>query len=885
MELQFDNQTPDTLKPVTVLGRTFATDEERRTYFREELRKLLPELKKIEGFPIGVDEDILKLSDPPYYTACPNPWLNDFIKEWEVEKIELEAQGKRVSNFEVEEPYATAINVSKNHPIYNAHSYHTKVPHQVIMKYYLYYTQPGDIVLDSFAGTGMSGVAANSCAFPEKEMLSEFNNEWKKQFDKLPTWGKRNCILGDLSPITSFITYNYTNQINKIDFEKAANTIFNQLESELGWTYKIKCNDGTVGVVNYVIWSENQVCPNCNSEFNYWDIAVNFEKNIVSDEYLCPHCNRLIFKSKSIKAFSTEYDSLLDMSVSKAKYSPMIINYTVGKKRYERLLNSEEKMIIEKANKLSLDYEIPISELKIGDKTSDPFRLGVRYLHQFYSHRNLLILSRMYDLINSYKCNERLRNYLKIWFTSCQSRLHLMNRYAVKHHRHVGPMANTLYISSTPTEISPFYFIKSKIKDNTLNIYSNNNIVNQIASATTSSIKNDSIDYIFTDPPFGANIMYSELNFLWESWLKVKTNNTEEAISNKSQNKGIYEYQLIMLRCLKEYYRVLKPNKWMTVEFSNTSASVWNAIQNAIQRAGFVISSVTDLSKGRGGLHGIVGVTAVNQDLAISCYKPSSVFDIKFQQSQHSEVGIWDFILEHLSHLPVHLVKENATTAVIERSPKILFDRLIAFYVQRNLPVPIDAGLFQKGLKERFIERDGMYFTAEQVHEYDSKKAELPNFVQLSLLVASEQDGVMWLRRELEHTAQTYQELQPKWMQALAGVRKGDILPELKDILEENFLQNESGAWYLPDLENEIDLEKVRTGRMLRLFATYREQASKPKGKIKEARVEALRVGFKQCYKDKDFKTIVTIGDSIPNNLLMEDEVLLQYYDIAISRV
>ena len=72
---------------------------------------------------------------------------------------------------------------------------------------------------------------------------------------------------------------------------------------------------------------------------------------------------------------------------------------------------------------------------------------------------------------------------------------------------------------------------------------------------------------------------------------------------------------------------------------------------------------------------------------------------------------------------------------------------------------------------------------------------------------------------------------------------------------------------------------------MLRLFATYREQASKPKGKIKEARVEALRAGFKQCYKDKDFKTIVTIGDCIPNNLLMEDEVLLQYYDIAISRV
>ena len=122
-------------------------------------------------------------------------------------------------------------------------------------------------------------------------------------------------------------------------------------------------------------------------------------------------------------------------------------------------------------------------------------------------------------------------------------------------------------------------------------------------------------------------------------------------------------------------------------------------------------------------------------------------------------------------------------------------------------------------------------------------------------------------------------------MQALAGARKGDVIPELRDILEDNFLQNEAGAWYIPDMENEIDLEKVRTRRLLKQFEAYKEQASKPKGKIKEARVEALRTGFKQCYKDKDFKTIVTIGDCIPNNLLMEDEVLLQYYDIAVSRV
>ena len=86
--------------------------------------------------------------------------------------------------------------------------------------------------------------------------------------------------------------------------------------------------------------------------------------------------------------------------------------------------------------------------------------------------------------------------------------------------------------------------------------------------------------------------MYSELNYLWESWLKIKTDNSTEAIQNKSQGKGFDEYQLLMTGCFREYYRVLKPGRWMTVEFSNTNAAIWNGIQTALQRAGFVVANV-----------------------------------------------------------------------------------------------------------------------------------------------------------------------------------------------------------------------------------------------------------------------------------------------------
>ena len=104
---------------IICLGKKFNSDDERREYFRNELRKKLSELKHIDGFPIGEDEDIIALSDPPYYTACPNPWMNDFIRQWEEEKTNLIESGIRNIEFNVSEPYAVDVTEGKNNPIYN----------------------------------------------------------------------------------------------------------------------------------------------------------------------------------------------------------------------------------------------------------------------------------------------------------------------------------------------------------------------------------------------------------------------------------------------------------------------------------------------------------------------------------------------------------------------------------------------------------------------------------------------------------------------------------------------------------------------------------------------------------------------------------------------
>lgn len=188
---------------VECLGLQFASDEERRAYFTEKLREKLrdPEFRKIEGFPIGSDEDILALSDPPYYTACPNPFIEDFVRVYGKPYDPSEAYRK--------EPFAVDVSEGKNDPIYNAHSYHTKVPHKAIMRYILHYTKPGDVVLDGFCGTGMTGVAAYSCGRPDAEFRLQVEKEWTEAGRARPEWGARYSILGELSPAATFISQNY----------------------------------------------------------------------------------------------------------------------------------------------------------------------------------------------------------------------------------------------------------------------------------------------------------------------------------------------------------------------------------------------------------------------------------------------------------------------------------------------------------------------------------------------------------------------------------------------------------------------------------------------------------------------------------------------------
>lgn len=696
---------------IDVLGMNFSSDDERVKYFREDLKKKIADMKSVDGFPCGSDDDIINLSNPPFYTACPNPYVNNFIDKWEEEKKELEKEGKRSACFKVNEPYVSSISEGKNNKFYRLHTYHTKVPHPAIMKYLLYYTQPGDIIYDGFSGTGMTGVAASKCGSCSDDLKKELRDEFIHLNRKEPVWGARKSILSDLSPAATFISANLNSKYETKEIKDSIYKKTNNLYNNIGWMFETRHIDGGTGVIDYVVWGEVVQCPFCNIEFTLWSVCADIKKGRMSKEFNCPSCDSRLSKKSSNKVFETKFDSILKKPIRVVKYEPLFIKYSIRGKSFYKKPDSVDIDNINKIEGVEIKSHIPLVKLAKGSDSNRCKRIGITHVHHFYTKRNLIFIS---ELWSQFDIQERFVA------TSIMSRnLTKLNRFVINKHnprgRINGPLSGTLYVPSEYVEQNPFDLLKSKIPKFS---WDNSDSVISTHAAQSSLINDNTIDYIFTDPPFGANIMYSELNIIWESWLGVFTDNASEAIESKHQDKSIVEYERLMLDCFKEYFRILKPGKWMTVVFSNTRAEVWNSIQNSIRESGFIIAGVSSLDKKHGGIKSMTYQTSVKQDLVMSCYKPSSVLNDCFSNKTVKDISVWEFIDNHLNYLPVELIQGRSSTDIIERSPKILFDRVVAFYVCNGLQVPLDATDFQKGLRSRFIEIDGMFFTKEQSYRY-----------------------------------------------------------------------------------------------------------------------------------------------------------------------
>jgi hypothetical protein len=947
-QTSFDMQTVATAQgPVECLGMKFENDERRREYFLEQLGQKLkdPEFRKIEGFPIGSDEDILALSDPPYYTACPNPFIAEFIQHY----------GKPYdpSKPYSREPFAADVSEGKNDPIYNAHSYHTKVPHKAIMRYILHYTEPGDVVFDGFCGTGMTGVAANLCGdqdaiaslgYPvttEGRILDEDEHEVSRCGNRFP-------VLNDLSPAATLIAAGYNLTTDSKGFAQIARNLLDRFNVEYGWMYETKDpKSATKCPIDFTIWSEVFSCSHCAGELEFWDLAWDEESGVLDDKPTCSHCGAEVSKRDLLRRTTTYYDKALKATRTRQILRPVEIHYKHEGVNKTKKPDKDDQATLEKIEGLIESIQYPTELMMFvpeGQEWGDLYRgyhEGISRVHDFFLPRQLVAFSLLWQFGNDLPDEETKR----LWRFSLQSivvSFTRRNRFLKNAYSQVNrALSGTLYIGSTVSEPSPSYVLNGKIKRFGGAIpKKGSSIAITTQSLTSVLIPENSVDYVFIDPPFGDNLPYAELNFLWEAWLRVFTNSQQDAVVSGNQKKDLAAYTSMMTACLRTAYRVLKPGRWITVEFHNSKNAVWVAIQEALGRVGFIIADVSVLDKGmktKKQMH----AKAVDKDLVISAYKPNGGLEKRFELQAGTEDGVWDFIRTHLRQLPVFVGKGGVGQIIAERQQVLLFDRMVAFHVQRGVGVPVSAGDFYQGLAQRFSERDGMYFLPEQVAEYERRRMTSRELLQLDLFVSDEASAIQWLKQQVVGKPQTFQELQPQFMrETQGGWQKYEKLLELSELLEQNFLRYEGAElvpeqihaylssnwsemrkkpkddlalrakakdrWYAPDPNKAGDLEKLRERSLLKEFWEYLPPGYKPAKpdsqegfipglepkpapipsgkKMKVIRLEAVRCGFKHCWQNRDYRTIIAVAQRIPEDILQEDPKLLMWYDQALTR-
>jgi len=425
---------------------------EKRKLTREDIDKV----RGIEGFPIGSDEDIIALSDAPYYTACPNPFIEEFIREKGTPYDEETDEYHR-------EPFATDVSEGKKDPVYNAHSYHTKVPYKAIMRYILHYTNPGDIVFDGFCGTGMTGVAAQMCGSFDNSLAFELTGEFAS--DK---WGKRHAIISDLAPVASYISAVYNTPVDTENFKAAFDRVSQKATDECSWMYETKNNAGVSCHINYTVFSDVFICPHCGKEIVFWDSAIDKETGGVKTSFHCPSCMAEVTKKECERATISYYDKAVDEIVKTTKQVPVLIAYQDTDGEHTKAPDEEDISLIEKINDMDIPYWYPTNLMMgIGEKWGDSWRAGYHQgmtrIHHFFTRRNLYVLASLWDSIMQEE-DHNIQLALMSVITGVMQGVSKLQRFRLNSGFPNMILSGTLYVGSMIREWNVLDWIQGKYK-------------------------------------------------------------------------------------------------------------------------------------------------------------------------------------------------------------------------------------------------------------------------------------------------------------------------------------------------------------------------------------------------------------------------------------
>lgn len=844
-------------------------------------------------------------------------------------------------------PFAADIKEGKNDPIYGAHSYHTKVPPRSILPYILHYTQPGDLVLDLFCGSGMTGVASQMCAEPPSDILDSFP-ELRERV------GPRACILNDLSPAACHIAYNYNTPIDvaalRLEFERIRAAVV----KEFGWLYGTEHYEPAIGpydpdraevacrlknppsdtaahmllegeeptwelltradvesrlgyeVAELLRGSESEelslnniekwICIPATTHYTVWSDVYRCEgfisveeatgkisvrgKNVgkpivtkrraargcgglielwqatdqIEDGFRCPHCKQ---PWTTDQATWIRIEPSFTILSAQGLVSRRNLSSRIGTITRRRPFARIDKVRLEEIEKQQIPYWFPTDPLVAGEEGNRLINNGITTVDALYTRRNLRALAAFWSHISS-ASTPRLRAALRFLFTSVSVGLcSKLTRYNFGK-RGNGAMAARLFLPHFQCESNVLKVIEGKF-DDLAKYFVNVSPLNACSILTfpaqsICSLPDNSVDFVFTDPPFGRNIAYSELNILWEGWLGVSTDVASEAITSNARKWNNDGYNKKMADAFAEMFRVLKPGRYAMVEFNNRDPELFEGIKGAAIDAGFVIRNMLLLDKDQKTFKQVQGILngegVLDKDVIFNILKPSSKAPLTRAPETDLEQQLANVVREHLQSLPDRIKTDPARYNDEHRTTATLNSMLMNTLIPRGISVEQLNLSFIERVCSRYFRKIGQYWYLRGESVGTGNGGVL---IEDEMNVTDEITAIAWLRQKVSQRPMLVGELKPLWMRA-TGLLPAAVSQELSldYLLSENFWRDvDSNRWREPTDEERERMNDDKSIRVLHDADRYIGGALHRTTTDAE-RCEWIAVLFKACRQVED---------------------------------
>lgn len=419
-------------------------------------------------------------------------------------------------------------------PMFLMHKYWARKPHNVVREYVEAYSKPGEIVLDPFVGSGVTAIEAMRSG--------------------------RKAVAIDLSPVAIFVTRNTLMPMNLAKYAQVFSDIEEKVSDTINGFYKTKCTKC------------GEVVP-----------------------IICTHFDN-----------STPIKIMYECACGTKKNKP---------KKMSKIPDPDDLALVDQMNNAKIPYWYPTTRLFYD---GSPFMKKEKCdsIPDLFTRRNLLALALLYSEIEKIP-NKAIREFMLFTFTSM---VHLASKMTpvrpTREYSSFWGAAHSYWVPPLNMESNVWMLFESAAKGRQgvlkgkkdsnatighcaeartfTDLHTDANMLMKAHNALelTQIIPKASVDYIFTDPPYGGAVQYFELSTLWASWLKMDMNYSEEITVNRQQKKDFDFYHKMLKAAFREMYQILKPDRYMTVTFHSTDIKVWNSIVKAAVMSGFDLEKI-----------------------------------------------------------------------------------------------------------------------------------------------------------------------------------------------------------------------------------------------------------------------------------------------------